>query len=770
MNLLSGARKNWRRLASAATALLLTLAGSAAYSRTSAGAATTPGGFTDLTVWSGLTRPTAIAFAPDGRIFVAEKSGLIKVFASRAAAQPTVFADLRAVVYDFSDRGLLGLATDPALGQSGHNYIYVLYTYDAPPGRTAPVWNDQCPSPPGANTDGCVVTIVLSRIPVSPDGSAGAEQRIIGPAWCQQFTNHSAGHLAFAPDGTLYVSAGDGASFTDVDYGQYGGTLAGTPTPANPCGDPPGRSGTALTSPTARGGALRALSPRRPAGEPLSLDGAVLRVNPATGAGVPGNPTYSSSNPRSNASRIYAYGFRNPFRFAIRPANAEVWVGDVGWHTWEEIDRLPKPPTTVASNSGWPCYEGAGKQAGYAALDLCEALYADTTHPATAPYYTYNHSSALRTGDTCPAGGSSISGLAFSNSPSYPSAYAGALFFADYARNCIWVMFAGTNGLPDPSTIRTFVDDSDNPYPVDLEVDPQSGDLFYVNIGGSIHRIIYGSNQPPTAKATATPTYGAAPLAVQFDAGQSSDPDPGDKITYSWDLNGDGTFGDSTAVRPTYTYSAGRYTAVLRVSDSHGATSSRSITISSGNTPPRPVIDSPSPSLTWAVGDQINFSAHANDDEDGTEPASRFSWQLLLYHCPSNCHTHFLQTWNGVASGSFSAPDHDYPSYLVLQLTVTDAGGLSRSTSVRLDPRTTTLNFATTPSGLQLVVDGTSQTTPFSRTVIVNSTHSISAPSPQALNGRNHAFVSWSDGGAKAHSITARESTTSYRAVFTPPV
>src|SRR5436190_11648532 len=165
MNLLSGGRRNWRRLASAATALLLALAGSAAYSRTSASAATTPAGFTDLTVWSGLTEPTAIAFAPDGRVFVAEKSGLIKVFASRAATQPTVFADLRPEVYEFGDGGLLGLATDPALGQAGHNYVYVLYTYDAPPGRVAPVWNDNCPSPPGAYTDGCVATSVLSRIP-----------------------------------------------------------------------------------------------------------------------------------------------------------------------------------------------------------------------------------------------------------------------------------------------------------------------------------------------------------------------------------------------------------------------------------------------------------------------------------------------------------------------------------------------------------------------------------------------------------------------------
>jgi PKD repeat protein len=92
-------------------------------------------------------------------------------------------------------------------------------------------------------------------------------------------------------------------------------------------------------------------------------------------------------------------------------------------------------------------------------------------------------------------------------------------------------------------------------------------------------------NAPPTAVATATsPTSGNAPLTVNFDGSGSSDPDVGDTITYSWDLNGDGTFGDSTAQKPSFTYTAqGTYNAVLRVTDNHGApTSSAPITISVG--------------------------------------------------------------------------------------------------------------------------------------------------------------------------------------------
>src|SRR5262249_26263379 len=120
--------------------------------------------------------------------------------------------------------------------------------------------------------------------------------------------------------------------------------------------------------------------------------------------------------------------------------------------------------------------------------------------------------------------------------------------------------------------------------PVELEIGP-NGDLFYVDLnGGTVRRITYtgpGANNPPSAVASANPTSGTAPLTVSFDGSASSDPDAGDTISYSWDLNGDGVYGDSAAVSPSYTYtSAGTYTVRLKVTDSHGAsTISAPITI-----------------------------------------------------------------------------------------------------------------------------------------------------------------------------------------------
>jgi glucose/arabinose dehydrogenase len=711
-----------------------------------AAAITLPSGFQEQIVFSGLSAPTDLEFSPDGRIFVAEKGGRIKVFDDLADTTPTVFADLSTNVHDQWDRGLLGLALAPNFPTNP--WVYVLYTYDAPPGQVAPQWNDVCPD---ASNGLCVVTGRLSRLQANGDVMTGTEQVLIHD-WCQQYPSHSIGDLEFGADGMLYATGGDGASFSVVDYGNL---PSGNPT--NPCSDPPNE-----------GGAVRSQDIRTTADE-TQLDGSLLRLDPTTGAAAAGNPNIGSPDP--DTRRIVATGLRNPFRLTMRPGTNEAWISETGWTTWEEVNRVVNP-TTGVTNFGWPCYEGVPRQPGYdgANLPVCENLYNPGDTAVTAPFVSWNHSNKLIAGEACPTGSSSSTGVAFyptSGGP-YPAAYNGALFFADYSRNCIWASLPTTpGGLPSASNLITF--GSNSATPVDLEIGP-GNELYYVDHGGgTIRRIRYfPGNQPPTAVINATPTQGPVPLTVNFDATQSTDPDPADqgKLTYAWDFTNDGTT-DSTAATPTFTYTtAGNFTARLTVTDTLGATNSTTVTISPGNQAPTAVIDTPVVGTTWRVGSTITFSGHATDPQQGTLPASALSWQLRLQHCDGTCHTHVLQNWTGVSSGSFTAPDHDYPSYLELQLVATDADGLTHTVVRRLDPQTVDLTFATNPTGLQLTVGSTAQATPFTRTVIQGSTNSVSATSPQSLSGRTYTYVSWSDGGAQTHIITAPTVGTTYTATY----
>jgi glucose/arabinose dehydrogenase len=459
-----------------------------------------PTGFQDAAVLSGLDRPTAVRFSSDGRVFVAQQNGIVKVFSSVNDPTGTTFADLRTEVDDYWDRGLLGLALDPQFPT--RPYVYVLYAYDAPLGSAAPVWNDACADPTG-NGNGCVISGRLSRLTASGDVSV-AEQPLVND-WCQQYPSHSIGSLAFGPDGYLYASGGDGASFDFADWGQHVGDLSPTQSgQPNVCGDPPNE-----------GGALRSQD-LRTMSDPAALNGAIVRLDPDTGAGAPGNPFGGGSDP--NAARIVAEGLRNPFRFTFRPDTSELWIGDVGAGTWEEIDRMPSP--TTFTNFGWPCYEGAAQPSGYSSLGLCQGLYAAGSSAVAAPYYVYQHGVPVVSGETCPTeNGSSITGIAFASAATtYPAPYNTALFFADHSRNCIWAMLQGTNGLPDPANLVTL--DAGAANPVDLEIGPD-GNLYYADLDGGTIRRISGTQStsggppatttPPAVTPTPPPPVSSAP-------------------------------------------------------------------------------------------------------------------------------------------------------------------------------------------------------------------------------------------------------------------
>ena len=654
-----------------------------------AGAATLPEDFQEIVVISGRTQPTAIRFASGGGMFLAEKSGLVWFYDDFDDASPTMAADLRASVHNFWDRGLLGMAVHPDFPATPH--VYVLYAHDTwPPGDprfadpTQPRWGtglpspstaDPCPSPPGPTADGCVVFGRLSRLVIDTGSMTGTEQILLQGNWCQQYPSHSTGDLVFGEDGYLYVSAGDGASFNFADWGQDG-------SPVNPCDDPPDGIGGPNNGTNAEGGALRSQDILTPS-DPTSLDGAILRLDVST---TP--PTAPADNPLvgngvADDDFIVAIGLRNPFRINKRPGTDEIWITDVGWSTWEELNRL-EDATGDVEDFGWPCYEGGNgvstKQSGYQGRDLCRRLYGELAPPVpanvvpTAPYYAYRHDTKVVPGELCGTGSSSATGVVFNTGGNFPPEYDGAVFFADSSRQCVWTMFAG-GGDPNPADIEPLVSLASGRV-VDIQM-TDDGRLYYVDFdNGRVYRVEYFTdNQPPTAHVTATPESGLSPLLVDFDGSGSSDPEDGGALAFAWDLDGDGDFDDSTAVAPGFTYvQPGAHLVRLRAEDSGGASDVASIVITVDNTPPVATIVAPAEGFEWHVGEDIDWEVMAIDPQDGPLPASQLSLDIILHHCatPEDCHTHPLTTVAGAATGSFEAPDHPYPSYLELVLTAAD--------------------------------------------------------------------------------------------------
>ncbi|MFP2924943.1 PQQ-dependent sugar dehydrogenase [Pyxidicoccus sp. 3LG] len=664
----------------------------------SPGASLLPTGFSVEVVVSGLQLPTTFAALPDGRILIAEKAGVVRLF-KNGALQPTPFIDLRERVNAHHDRGLLGLAVDPAFATNG--YVYLLYTYDD-----------------DATDDAGPKTARLARYTAEGDTASPSSEfvllgRVVGHS-CNDFprgadcipsdsASHSVGTIRFAPDGTLFATLGDGARFDGVDDD-----------------------------------ALRAQ-------DLDSFAGKVVRIT-RSGEGLPSNPFWTG-DPGANRSKVWAYGLRNPYRFNLRPGTGVPYLGDVGWSSYEEINVA-----SAGANLGWPCYEGHLRQPGYEPRQVCQALYGRGPSAVKSPLYAWGRDA-----------GQTSTGGAFYTGAAYPEEWRGAYFFADYSQRWIRALRVDADDNLIPDSVRTFATDVGQL--VALDVGPDSN-LFYVDIlAGELRRIRYTvGNTPPLAQASATPSEGDVPLHVRFSSAGSSDPD-GDALQYTWDF-GDGT-PTSGLAHPEHTYATrGLYTARLSVNDGRGGSHSATVRISVGNRAPVVSITAPSPAYLFRVGDVVAYSGTASDSEDGPIPGERLSWSITLQHCTGvSCHAHPYATSTG-PSGTFTVADHGDEVFFELTLTATDSAGLTGSSTIVLRPRTVRLTLETSPPGLEVAFDGTVGPAPRVRTVIVGSTHTLHAPSPQG----DAVFHAWADGGAQQREVVAGTTDATYTALFVPEV
>ncbi|HKN93216.1 MAG TPA: PKD domain-containing protein [Thermoleophilaceae bacterium] len=590
-----------------------------------------PTGFDEVSLATGLTSPVDVTWAPDGRMFIASRTGIVYVHDPGAAANVNnTLLDISGHVNNgpSTDHGLLGIATDSDF--ASNHYLYLLYTYDNDSTDdndpkvstlTRVTVNDNDTVVGGTNSP--TETTLLGSVhtvQTGTDGACGAPSNSVD---CipSEGSSHSIGTVRSAPDGTLFVGTGDGDNWQIID-----------PLTAND-------------------------------DNPATYRGKIMHVD-RNGHGLSGHSFCPSDSTLTDVcTKIYAEGFRNPFRFTLLPSGG-LAVGDVGQGNWEEIDLA-----SGGEDFGWPCYEGAGPDQfsangqSYQDWSQCQAKYANnqTKAPALAVAHHYPDCNA-----STPTGDTIVGGPVYEGDQ-YPAGYRGQLFFGDvgggfFDATCGWIGRANISGnsLTGYQPFATVVSQG-----VDIETDPVNGNLVYVSLlDGAVREIEYGpGNHAPTATPTATPASGMAPLNVSFDAG-AADQD-GDTLSYDWNF-GDGST-HSTAAAPDHEYSSpGDYTASVTVDDGRGKSTTKTVEVTA--TPDHAPDVSPSATPTSGMAPlSVSFDAGASDQDGDT---LTYDWDF----------------GDGSAHSTATAPSHEYstPGDYTASVTVSDGRGKSTTKTVEV--------------------------------------------------------------------------------------
>ena len=476
-----------------------------------------PAGFVDEPIAS-VSFPTALAFTSDGRLLVTTQAGELRVVVGGTLVT-TPALTLGSRVCTQSERGLLGVAVDPAFAQAGENWIYLYYTHN----------------------DGVSCRNRIARFRLSPANVIDpSSEQVLVDGIPSPGANHNGGDLHFGRDGLLYASVGDGG--TDLD---------GT--------------GCCAANDNAR-------HPHLLLGKILRIekDGGIPAANPFQGAGTGRCNVTGGASAGTTCREIYATGLRNPFRIAFDgdAPGTRFFINDVGQNRAEEVSL-----GQAGADYGWNVCEAIWNPHSPSTNALC-------TPPgsAVAPLHHYRHDE-----QNC----RTITGGAFVPIGVWPAEYDRDYLYGDYICGKIFRL------ENDGSNRRELASGLGGGSIVAMTFRPSEQALYYATYAPpsnpQVRRIRYtgAANRSPVATIAATPASGPAPLAVSFDGRGSTDPD-GDPLAYTWDLDGDGIFGDSTSPTPSRTYGAGTHTVRLRVTDGRGGESTTSTTVRADEPPSPP--------------------------------------------------------------------------------------------------------------------------------------------------------------------------------------
>lgn len=665
--------------------------------------AAVPSEFEDTLV-AAVAAPTALAFTPDGRLLITTQTGLLRIYANGALLSSAAL-NLSTRICTNSERGVLGVAVDPAF--ASNHFVYLFYTF-----RKFGVCDTNTANSPvnrvarftvgNANTvDPATELVLVDNIP-SPGG------------------NHNAGDLKFGKDGFLYISVGDGG----CDY--------------------LGNSGCQLANDAARdehvllGKILR-----------ITSTGGIPSGNPFQGAGSVRCNVTGRASPGQRCQETFAWGLRNPFRMAFDPnaAATRFYINDVGQNAWEEIDL-----GAAGADYGWNIREG--RCAAGSTTD-CGAPPPGMTNPI----YDYGHTS----------GCASITGGAFVPAGAWPPAYEGAYLFSDYVCGTIFLLTRTSTGGFTRTPFATGLGSSSAVTLIFGPHNGSEALYYTTYAGGGqVRRIASTVNRSPIVSVQATPRTGQPPLAVRFDGSGSSDPD-GDALTYDWDFDDGTAHATTATANHTYSgpgrYDP---TLTLRDSRGAVSSASVRIDVGNTaptvaiTSPATTALFAVGQTITLTgSATDIEDGALANARLSWTVILhhNTHTHPFLAPTIGNNV------TFKAPAPEDLAATA---TSYLEIQLTATDSAGLSTTRIQNLKPKIVDVTLATDPAGLAVLANGIRIVGPTTVKSWQNYALRMEARTEIDAASQRWLFASWSDGGPASHTISTPAVASTFTARFAP--
>lgn len=779
-----------------------------------------PTGFTEQQFVNGITNGTSMAFAPDGRLFIAEQGGKIWVV-KNGQKLPTPFTTLD--VKSDGERGIEGIVVDPNFAQN--NYVYVYYTTNTGDSHNR-----------------------LSRFTANGDVASPTET-VLWEFDSHGASNHNGGALNFGTDGKLYVTTGDNASGSNAQTltNDHGKILRINPVPDDP--------------------ATTGIDERIPTDNPTSFT--TLRGG-----------TFRTESPVGKYRAFWAIGFRNPFTASIQPETGKLHVNDVGDNggiRWEEINNVVK-----GANYGWPeAYGTQGNQDSRLTKPLYTyqpegcAITGGTFYNPTTNNFPSSYTGKYFFADYC---GNWIKILDTSNNTvsTFASAISepvdlkvgpdGSLHYLARGSNAVYkVSFGGVSAAATAAPLtgtaplnvtfnasgssdsqnrpltytwdfgdgatgngvspsHTYTQDgiytavvtvsNNNNQSSTASISISVGNQQTINFNDYPGQNVLLNNQYPTGVinwGTGNTWLVSAPfgsLATKNLSFSGSGINSGTftfinpKRLLSIDAYNGGTSSTTITIAcsgnttKTFTLTSGQLSNLvtnwastcsqITLSSTNGwdtnfdniiyTDSAGSITATPSPSPtpvnlaPAAVILTPASGSLYNAGTTISFSGSGTDPEDGNLPASAFTWVVQRHHNDGIAHTHpVLGPINGT-SGSFTTPIADEKSVNVfyrISLTVKDSQGRDSATVTRdVMPRTVTLTLNTNPAGGQLFLDGVGISSPHTFESVVGLEREIGAQANRTINLLPYGFSSWSDGGAITHTFNTPAANATYTAAY----